>query len=138
MKRNESSCLFCELATDNESIIVENEYFSSRYDSYPVSKGHALIVSKRHVLSFFDLSDEEVKGFYALIKTTREAILKMFQPSGFNIGVNDGEVAGQTIPHLHIHLFPRYKGDVENPQGGVRNIIPNLVKYPPCEQSKTG
>ena len=132
MKRNENSCLFCEFATDRENIILENEHFYSRYDRYPVSKGHALIISKRHISSFFDLSDEEIKGFYALIKATRKTVVKKFQPCSFNIGINDGEMAGQTIPHLHIHLIPRYKGDVENPQGGVRNIIPNLVKYPPC------
>lgn len=94
-----------------------------------MTKGHAEIVPKAHIISFFDLNEKEVSSMYELIIKTKELISKKFNPDGFNIGLNEGEVAGRTVSHLHIHIIPRYKGDVENPRGGIRNIIPSKGNY---------
>ena len=122
------SCQFCDIQK-SEDKILENDHFFSHYDGFPVSKGHSLIISRCHVDSFFDLSKEEVQSMYDLIKKTKEIIQKKFNPDGYNIGINEGKTAGQTVFHLHIHLIPRYKGDVVNPTGGVRNIFPDKADY---------
>ena len=99
-------------------------------DSYPVSKFHSLIVTKRHVENYFELTTKEIQACNELILQTKESILKKDSTvKGFNIGTNAGKVAGQSIMHCHIHLIPRRKGDVENPQGGVRSVIPNNQHY---------
>ena len=116
------NCFFCNC---NKDIIVDNGDFFSFYDDAPVSPGHALVISKRHVISLLDLDEKELVAMVDCIKKTKEAIEKKHTPGGYNYGVNEGEVSGQTQPHLHIHVIPRYKGDVENPIGGVRNVIPN-------------
>jgi diadenosine tetraphosphate (Ap4A) HIT family hydrolase len=122
-------CIFCKLQKDNQNIIFETKHFYSIYDQYPVSKGHTLIISKRHVESFFNLTKEEIiDGFELLIKLKNE-VDTLFKPDGFNLGVNDGKYAGQTIMHCHIHLIPRYQHDVEDPEGGVRGVIPSKQKY---------
>ena len=115
-------CLFCDIQKE-EKEIFENEYFFSFYDELPVSKGHSLIIPKRHINNINDLSEKELVTMHEVLKKTKEIIIKKFKPNGFNIGINEGLIAGQSIMHLHIHLIPRYKGDIENPKGGVRNIL---------------
>lgn len=110
-------------------IITESAIALSFYDKYPVSKGHALIIPKRIVSNFFDLSYHEQKACLFVLDRTKKILQNSFHPDGFNVGINIGKYAGQTIDHTHIHLIPRYKGDVLNPRGGVRNIIPELGDY---------
>ena len=107
----------------------ENEFAFSLRDNFPVTKGHTLIVPKRTVSSVFELSDDEMIACWQLVKREKIALEKELRPDGFNIGVNDGSVAGQTISHAHIHLIPRFKGDHPNPRGGVRAIIPSKADY---------
>ncbi|HRY82148.1 MAG TPA: HIT family protein [Candidatus Moranbacteria bacterium] len=123
-------CLFCDRNNkEKHKIIIENELFYSRWDNFPVAKGHAEIIPKKHIISFFDLNKEELLKMYEIIKETRKIITNKYNPDDFNVGINDGELAGRTIHHLHIHIIPRYKGDVENPKGGIRNIIPGKGNY---------
>ena len=119
-------CLFC---TDAKGVSLDNEFAYSARDSYAVSPGHTVVIPKRHVASFFDLTPEEVAACMDLIKEEKELIDQEFSPDGYNIGVNVGQAAGQSIFHVHIHLIPRYQGDVENPQGGVRHVIPKKGHY---------
>jgi diadenosine tetraphosphate (Ap4A) HIT family hydrolase len=108
---------------------MENELAVAIYDNYPVNKGHVLIIPKRHFANYFDSTEEEIAAFYELIKKVKTLLDKDFRPDGYNIGININEAAGQTIFHLHIHLIPRYNGDVNNPRGGVRNLKKALVEY---------
>lgn len=98
-------------------------------DAYPVSPGHTLIISRRHVGSFFELSDEERASMLSLLGQAKAEIQASHSPQGYNIGINDGPDAGQTVPHLHIHLIPRYAGDVPDPRGGVRWVIADKARY---------
>ena len=125
-----ADCPFCHL-DDSTEILLENATFILKFDRYPVADGHLLLIPRRHVESFIQLNNDEVRGFFELLKKAQERLLEKFKPDGFTIGINQGEAAGQTIEHLHIHLIPRYHGDVDNPEGGVRKIIPNKVIYPP-------
>ena len=118
-------CPFCEL----NSIEHSTEFFNIIYDKYPVSKGHILVVSKRHVASYFDLSNDEKHELVEIIDTLQRYLSDTYSPDGFNVGFNDGKCAGQTVQHFHLHIIPRYEGDMENPQGGVRGVIPNKQKY---------
>jgi diadenosine tetraphosphate (Ap4A) HIT family hydrolase len=120
-------CPFCSLTPDR--IISESEYAITVRDAFPVSKGHALVVTKRHVQSFFELQAIEKAAVLQALDEARETITSEYAPDGFNIGINDGEAAGQTVPHLHVHLIPRYKGDSKDPRGGIRWIIPEKAKY---------
>lgn len=99
-------------------------------DAFPVSPGHSLIIVNRHVESFFDLTEDEVPCLMNLLQAVRRRLDKSHMPVGYNIGVNNGTAAGQTIMHVHIHLIPRYAGDVQEPFGGVRNVLPNSGPYP--------
>jgi diadenosine tetraphosphate (Ap4A) HIT family hydrolase len=119
------NCPFC----GDPSMVIENELAFAHYDSYPVNKGHCLIIPRRHVAEYFQATAEEKEAIWALVDEMKTIIDKEYQPDGYNIGVNVGKMAGQTIPHIHIHMIPRYKGDVENPQGGVRGVIPHKQKY---------
>jgi len=110
-------------------VIAQNDTFFAVYDEFPVSKGHTLIIPKRHVESFFDITREELEDFFNLLKKVKELLDEKFNPDGYNVGVNEGYAAGKTIDHLHVHPIPRYKGDVENPVGGVRNVIPGKGDY---------
>lgn len=121
-------CIFCKKVAQKYSLI-ENEYFITTYDKYPVSKGHTLIISKRHVASFFDLSKQEKESLDQAIMETKHHLDDLFKPSGYNIGVNINECAGQTVMHVHIHVIPRYKDDILDPRGGVRGVIPEKQKY---------
>tara|TARA_B100001057_G_C22420189_1_gene783239 strand:+ start:89 stop:448 length:360 start_codon:yes stop_codon:yes gene_type:complete len=109
--------------------LVENEFAYAFYDGFPVSKGHVLVVPKRVVPEIFDLTNEEYTGCFNLVKDVKEFLKKEFNPDGFNLGVNCGETAGQTVFHAHIHVIPRYKGDVPNPRGGIRHVIPGKGNY---------
>ena len=123
-------CFFCKIQKqDDEKKVVENEDFFSRYDDFLISAGHCEIISKQHVVSFFELNLQQLQNLYELLNKTKQIVQKKFNPNGFNIGINEGEAAGRTIDHLHIHLIPRYKNDVPNPAGGVRNVIPEKCDY---------
>ena len=128
MKDPNNPCVFCKIR--KEELQFENKLAYSSTDSYPVSEFHSLIVPKRHVQTYFELTNEEIQACNELIMETKEKILKQDSSvKGFNIGTNAGKVAGQSIMHCHIHLIPRREGDVENPQGGVRSVIPKKQHY---------
>jgi diadenosine tetraphosphate (Ap4A) HIT family hydrolase len=128
MKDPNNPCLFCN--SKASGIIHENEFAYASYDTYPVSKDHCLIIPKRHIDNFFYLSDEELIACNDLIRLIKNEILNKDKSiKGFNIGTNAGKLAGQSIMHCHIHLIPRREGDVENPQGGVRSVIPKKQHY---------
>ena len=128
MKDPNNPCIFCKIR--KEELQFENQFAYSSIDSYPVSELHSLIVPKRHVETYFELTNDEIKACNELILKTKEKILKQdFSVKGFNIGTNAGKFAGQSIMHCHIHLIPRREGDVQNPQGGVRSVIPNKQHY---------
>ena len=128
MKDPNNPCIFCKIR--EEELQFENQLAYSSIDSYPVSEFHSLIVPKRHVETYFELTYEEIQSCNELILKTKEKILKQDNSvKGFNIGTNAGKVAGQSIMHCHIHLIPRREGDVEDPQGGVRSVIPKKQHY---------
>ena len=128
MKDPNNPCIFCKII--KEELQFENKLAYSSIDSYPVSELHSLIVPKRHVETYFQLTIEEIQACNDLILKTKEKILKQDSSvKGFNIGTNAGKVAGQSIMHCHIHLIPRREDDVENPQGGVRSVIPKKQHY---------
>lgn len=121
------NCAFCTKTFDD--IIAENAHALAFYDHHPVNKGHAIIIPKRHFISLFDAREEEIIAMYRLIHYVQLKLDHEFKPDGYNIGINIGETAGQSVMHLHIHLIPRYKGDVESPRGGIRNFKKPLVEY---------
>jgi len=128
MKDPNNPCIFCKIRT--EEVQFENQLAYSSIDSYPVSELHSLIIPKRHVETYFELTNEEIQSCNELILKTKEKILEQDSSvKGFNIGTNAGKVAGQSVMHCHIHLIPRRIGDVENPQGGVRSVIPKKQHY---------
>jgi diadenosine tetraphosphate (Ap4A) HIT family hydrolase len=118
-------CPFC----GKPEMVIENELAFAHYDSYPVNPGHCLIIPRRHVAEYFQATAEEKAAIWALVDEMKIIIDRDYTPSGYNVGVNVGVTAGQSVPHIHIHMIPRYKGDVENPKGGVRGVIPNKQKY---------
>jgi diadenosine tetraphosphate (Ap4A) HIT family hydrolase len=120
-------CPFCALPA--QRIIDSNEFGVVIRDGYPISEGHTLIIPKRHVGSFFETTQDEKLALLALLESAQKQLKKEFNPPSFNIGINDGKEAGQTVPHLHIHLIPRYESDLVDPRGGVRWIIPEKAKY---------
>ena len=122
-----SDCPFCSLPPSR--IIASNELALAVRDGYPISQGHTLIIPKRHIGSFFETTQEEKLSLLELITLTQKELMVEFQPNGLNIGINDGAAAGQTVPHLHVHIIPRFNGDQEDPRGGVRWIIPEKAKY---------
>ena len=129
-----SSCLFCKWCRSVQHVNTIKERSSSLAyafrDCYPVTEMHTLIIPTRHVPSYFELTDEERNHIDRLIKSQREYILsKDTTVEGFNIGWNCGEVAGQTIFHAHVHLIPRRKDDIDDPTGGIRNVIPGKGNY---------
>lgn len=128
MTEDENTCLFCNIS--KERVIAENEHAYAIRDGFPVTEGHSLIIPKRHVEDYFGLTEVELLACDSLLKIIKKETLE-FDSSieGFNIGMNSGLVAGQTIFHCHIHLIPRRAGDVENPRGGVRHVIPGKGNY---------
>jgi len=121
------TCIFCNI--EKERIINENEVAFAIYDSFPVSQGHILVIPKKHINNYFEADSQTKDELWKLIDECKEIVDKKFNPAGYNIGINCGEAAGQTVMHLHIHLIPRYKGDIENPRGGVRGVIPDKRIY---------
>lgn len=119
-------CIFCQ---HDRPILAQTKLSFAFLDSFPVSTGHALVLPKRHVESIWELTTEEYVDAFDLVRQVKEILQKQFEPQGFNVGVNCGEAAGQTVFHAHIHVVPRYKGDVPNPRGGVRNIISGKGNY---------
>lgn len=122
----DEKCIFC-LRDDKKSnkILFENDTFFARFDNFPAAKGHLEIVPKRHVESLFALSDQEAAEAYSLLRKAQRHLARRYRPDGYTIGVNEGVAAGQSIPHLHIHLIPRHHGDVADPRGGIRQATPN-------------
>lgn len=119
------SWCFCKILSDRkDEIILENDLAFVVYDIQPVSKGHMLIIPKRHVETFFDASREEIVACLDLMEHAKVLLDNEYKPDGYNIGINVGAVAGQTVMHLHIHLIPRYNGDQKDPRGGIRSVIP--------------
>ena len=119
------NCVFCE----HKNRILENELAFAIWDKNPVSKGHALFIPKRHIKDFFDVTLDEKIALFNLVDDMKKEIDKKYSPDGYNIGINCGVVAGQTVMHLHIHLIPRYFGDIDNPKGGIRGVIPDKKEY---------
>ena len=126
-------CFFCKLmegkAESSNKYILENKLALGIFDDFPVSPGHMLFVTKRHVPTFFDTTKEEKMAIFELIERAKIMLDKKYNPDGYNIGMNCGPSAGQTVMHIHVHLIPRYKGDVEDPRGGVRGVIPDKKIY---------
>ena len=127
-KFTDEDCLFCNIPPVR--IVLENELAYAVRDGYPVTEMHSLIIPKRHIQDYFDLTTEELIACDQLIRSLKDEISNSDNSvNGFNIGMNSGETAGQTIFHCHIHLIPRRTGDVDNPRGGIRNIIPDMGNY---------
>ena len=128
MRDPNNPCLFCNIK--ESEVAHQNELAYASYDSYPVSENHCLIIPKRHINNYFDLSKDELIACDDLIRIIKDEIIKRDKTvKGFNLGTNIGKVSGQSIFHCHFHLIPRRQGDVENPQGGVRSVIPNKQHY---------
>ena len=119
---------FCNL--DESRVEIENNLALSFKDLYPVTKGHSLVIPKRHVQSFFDLEKDEKKAILELLELQKKKLISQDKLiTGFNIGINDGIDSGQTVMHCHVHLIPRRKGDMNDPRGGVRGVIPEKQSY---------
>ncbi len=123
-------CFFCDIQQIPDiGRLFETDRFFVRLSDFPVSPGHAEVVLKAHTSSFFALSPEEIRECFEIVGRMRNQLDEQFHPDGYNVGWNDGVAAGQSQMHFHLHLIPRYQGDVPNPRGGVRNIIPEKADY---------
>tara|TARA_Y200000002_G_scaffold379945_1_gene390325 strand:+ start:431 stop:805 length:375 start_codon:yes stop_codon:yes gene_type:complete len=123
-----NDCIFCNI--DKSRIEIENDLALSFKDLYPVTEGHTLVIPKRRVQSFFELNSNEKKAMFELLESQKQDLQNKDKLiTGFNIGINDGQDAGQTVMHCHIHLIPRRKGDMKDPRGGVRGVIPGKQSY---------
>jgi diadenosine tetraphosphate (Ap4A) HIT family hydrolase len=120
-------CPFCN--PPEEDIVTRNELCYARWDRYPVSRGHLLVIPFRHAADYFSLTLEEKHAVLALVDVSREVIEAEFSPAGYNIGFNVGAVAGQTVMHCHCHVIPRYAGDVPDARGGIRGVVPGKWRY---------
>ncbi|PXX71502.1 diadenosine tetraphosphate (Ap4A) HIT family hydrolase [Nocardia tenerifensis] len=118
------SCLFCRHADPTANTVVRRRgTMYARWDNFPASPGHVEIVPFRHILSFFDMNDRETRDLHILAQSVRNTLYSRYRPDGFTIGVNDGSAAGRTVPHLHMHIIPRWHGDVPDPRGGIRRVF---------------
>ncbi|TNC79503.1 MAG: HIT family protein [Oleiphilus sp.] len=132
MESNEPNpCPFCDLLVhDSEGRVIDgNEHGFVIRDGFPVTEGHTLIISRKHAGSFFEFDQTEQFGLLSLVNVQKKVLDNLYTPLGFNVGINDGAAAGQTVPHLHIHLIPRYEEEGIDPRGGVRWIIPEKANY---------
>jgi diadenosine tetraphosphate (Ap4A) HIT family hydrolase len=120
-----NECPFC----DADDSLMSNTLAFVRYDRFPVTPGHLLVITRRHVASYFESTAAERAALFGLIDDGKALLDERFKPAGYNVGINVGAVAGQTIAHLHVHLIPRYAGDSPDPRGGVRGVIPDKQKY---------
>ncbi|MGE5356607.1 MAG: HIT domain-containing protein [Deltaproteobacteria bacterium] len=127
-RKQNSDCPFCNPDSERE-LLLETATAYAILDKFPVSKGHTLIIPKKHESDYFKLSFKEQSACWFMLNKAKEILTERFQPDGFNVGININETAGQTIPHVHIHLIPRYKDDVPEPRGGVRGVIPEKKEY---------
>ena len=121
------SCVFCTLPP--QRIVARDLLTVTIRDAFPVSPGHTLVITRRHVESLFDATDEERRGLWAALETARTSLRSELEPDGWNVGVNDGAAAGQTVMHVHVHLIPHFAGDSANPRGGVRHVISHKGDY---------
>jgi diadenosine tetraphosphate (Ap4A) HIT family hydrolase len=121
------NCPFCKLR--DEQCVLLNASVRAFRDSFPIGKGHTLIIPRKHVASIFDLPHDELEAIWQAVGEVRQKLQHEFNPDGFNVGINDGEAAGQTVPHAHVHVIPRYAGDVADPRGGIRWILPSKADY---------
>jgi diadenosine tetraphosphate (Ap4A) HIT family hydrolase len=124
---NKNKCIFCDWSS--REILVEDEHAVAFFDAFPVNPGHVLIVPKKHVADYFDLESALQQACMKLLNQAKVLIQERYNPEGFNIGINAGAAAGQTIFHVHLHLIPRYHGDMPDPRGGVRGVIPSRRSY---------
>lgn len=122
-----TACPFCTIGQD--AVVEQDRLTITLRDALPVSPGHRLILPKRHIASVFEATREETGALWEAVRQARSGLLRELSPDGFNIGINDGPASGQTILHLHIHLIPRYRGDMPDPRGGIRWIFPDKAKY---------
>jgi diadenosine tetraphosphate (Ap4A) HIT family hydrolase len=127
-KRDDPPCPFCTALP--AEIVTQNSLAYGIFDTFPANPGHMLAVPFRHTADFFSLLPEERTALFTIVDACRAILEERYSPDGYTIGVNVGPAAGQTIPHVHIHIIPRYAGDVENPRGGVRGVIPSKREYP--------
>ena len=129
----EKECPFCNIEEtyymNKDKIIYEDATWIAILDNYPVSKGHTLLIPKRHCTTYFDLNDVESSTLGATINVVKGILETRYKPDAFNLGMNCGEAAGQTVFHCHIHIIPRYNGDCDNPRGGIRGCIPSRMNY---------
>ncbi len=121
------NCPFCRI--EPARIFAETEMTLTIRDGFPVSPGHTLIIPKRHFADFFEATDAEAAEIWKALRAAATALTRDRSPDGFNVGVNVGAAAGQTVMHLHVHLIPRYRGDQPDPRGGIRHIFPDLADY---------
>ena len=125
MDSKEEICPFC----DARQAVLENELAYARYDGFPVNDGHLLLVPRRHVSDYFDTTEAEKQALQELLERGKSLLDGEKSPDGYNFGVNCGQAAGQTVMHVHVHLIPRYDGDMDDPRGGIRGVIPKKQKY---------
>ena len=124
---NDEKCIFCNIKEND--IVMQGFHCIVIYDNFPVSNGHCLIIPKRHIKNAFDLYPWEINEMFDFAKKMKKEIDERYHPDGYNIGFNVNESGGQSIPHVHMHIIPRDKGDVKNPRGGIRGVIPNMQIY---------
>lgn len=124
---DQHDCPFCRLET--KRIRLESEFAVAFLDGFPITQGHTLVIPKRHVASLFELPADEQAAVWALVAQVRASLLAELRPDGFNVGLNDGPAAGQTVMHAHVHVIPRRHGDVSDPRGGVRWVVPDKAAY---------
>jgi diadenosine tetraphosphate (Ap4A) HIT family hydrolase len=122
-------CLFCDWVSQPTRFLWENELAFAVWDGFPVTQGHTLILPKRHIETLFEATDAELLALGEGIRAMKTQLDALYHPAGYNVGNNNGAAAGQTIMHLHVHLSPRYLGDVPLPRGGIRNILPGKIPY---------
>lgn len=122
-----TECPFCNLR--EERIWIETDSAIALLDSFPVSPGHTLVIPGDHIQTLMDLPENDFNDIWGLVSHVRKLLLEKYKPDGFNIGINEGVAAGQTVPHAHIHVIPRFNGDVPDPRGGIRWVVPQRAKY---------
>ena len=124
-------CPFCSIAEQMpiDVILIENEHSLAFRDLYPISKGHTLVIPKEHIEDYFHLSSEQTQSIWSLVAEIKELLQESYKPDGFNVGINIGSAAGQTVSHCHVHVIPRYEGDIQDPRGGIRWTIPQNARY---------
>lgn len=124
----EESCIFCQRVAHNQ-VVAANELAAAFHDAFPVSPGHTLVVPRRHVADFFELTEPERAAVLAIVVQVKGLLDGSKRPDGYNVGLNVGAAAGQTVGHAHVHVIPRYEGDADDPRGGVRWIMPGQARY---------